>query len=91
MSSVCTWNAAGQFIASSPSLFPDEYVLEFQKCLDKAEPVPFSDIKVGWHCLTLIWDSVLRLESGPFLTCQRPTTQQRKSASSVEGAAAIAE
>lgn len=35
----------GQFIASSPSLFPDEYVLEFQKCLDKTEPVPFSVIE----------------------------------------------
>ncbi len=35
----------GQFIASSPSLFPDEYVLEFQKCLDKTDPVPWSVIK----------------------------------------------
>jgi len=26
----------GQFIASSPTLFPEEYVTEFQKCFDKA-------------------------------------------------------
>ena len=30
---------AGQFIASSPTLFPEEYVLEFEKCLDRTEPV----------------------------------------------------
>eukprot|EP00955_Chlamydomonas_euryale_P074597 362077-Chlamydomonas_euryale.AAC.6 len=40
-----TYIKLGQFIASSPSLFPDEYVLEFQKCLDKTDPVPFSDVK----------------------------------------------
>lgn len=40
-----TYIKLGQFIASSPSLFPDEYVLEFQKCLDKTEPVPFSVIE----------------------------------------------
>lgn len=40
-----TYIKLGQFIASSPSLFPDEYVLEFQKCLDKAEPVPFATIQ----------------------------------------------
>ncbi|MBV1922158.1 MAG: AarF/ABC1/UbiB kinase family protein [Pseudomonadales bacterium] len=32
----------GQFIASSPSVFPDAYVEEFQLCLDKTQPVPFS-------------------------------------------------
>jgi hypothetical protein len=31
----------GQFIASSPTIFPPEFVLEFQKCLDQTEPVPF--------------------------------------------------
>ena len=36
---------AGQFIASSPTLFPEEYVLEFEKCLDRTEPVPFQVIK----------------------------------------------
>lgn len=40
-----TYIKLGQFIASSPSLFPEEYVLEFQKCLDQTEPVPFSRIK----------------------------------------------
>ncbi|GLI63614.1 hypothetical protein VaNZ11_006625 [Volvox africanus] len=40
-----TYIKLGQFIASSPSLFPDEYVLEFQKCLDKTEGVPYSTIE----------------------------------------------
>ncbi|GFH21519.1 ABC1 domain-containing protein, partial [Haematococcus lacustris] len=40
-----TYVKLGQFIASSPSLFPDEYVLEFQKCLDKTEAVPYSAIQ----------------------------------------------
>jgi len=40
-----TYIKLGQFIASSPSLFPDEYVLEFQKCLDKTDAVPFSQIR----------------------------------------------
>ena len=34
-----TYIKLGQFIASSPSLFPEEYVTEFQKCLDRTEPV----------------------------------------------------
>lgn len=34
-----------QFIASAPSLFPPEYVEEFQKCFDRAPPVPFEDIQ----------------------------------------------
>ena len=36
---------SSQFIASAPSLFPAEYVTEFQKCLDRTPPVPFSVIK----------------------------------------------
>jgi aarF domain-containing kinase len=40
-----TYIKLGQFIASSPSLFPEEYVLEFQKCLDKTDPVPYSEIR----------------------------------------------
>ena len=32
-----TYIKLGQFIASSPTLFPREYVEEFQKCLDQAE------------------------------------------------------
>jgi len=40
-----TYIKLGQFIASSPSLFPDEYVMEFQKCLDSTDAVPFSQIR----------------------------------------------
>jgi aarF domain-containing kinase len=40
-----TYIKLGQFIASSPTLFPAEYVKEFQKCLDNTEPVPFARIK----------------------------------------------
>jgi hypothetical protein len=32
-------------VASSPTLFPEEYVLEFQKCLDATEPVSFDYIR----------------------------------------------
>lgn len=39
-----TYIKLGQFIASSPSLFPEEYVREFQKCLDRTPVVPFSVI-----------------------------------------------
>ena len=40
-----TYIKLGQFIASSPSLFPREYVEEFQYCLDKTPALPFSTIK----------------------------------------------
>lgn len=40
-----TYVKLGQFIASSPSLFPAEYVEEFQHCLDKTEPLPFAIMK----------------------------------------------
>lgn len=40
-----TYIKLGQFVASSPSLFPPEYVTEFQKCLDRADPVPYAGIK----------------------------------------------
>eukprot|EP01023_Acetabularia_acetabulum_P016782 TRINITY_DN1830_c0_g1_i1.p1 TRINITY_DN1830_c0_g1~~TRINITY_DN1830_c0_g1_i1.p1 ORF type:complete len:517 (+),score=87.07 TRINITY_DN1830_c0_g1_i1:106-1656(+) len=40
-----TYIKLGQFIASSPTLFPEQYVLEFQKCLDKTDPVPFKGIR----------------------------------------------
>ncbi|CEM03260.1 unnamed protein product [Vitrella brassicaformis CCMP3155] len=39
-----TYVKLGQFIASSPSLFPAEYVLEFQKCLDQTPPTGWADI-----------------------------------------------
>ncbi|MFH2066910.1 MAG: AarF/UbiB family protein [Pseudomonadota bacterium] len=37
-----TYIKLGQVIASSPSLFPEAYVKEFQRCLDSTEPVPYS-------------------------------------------------
>lgn len=40
-----TYVKLGQFIASSPTLFPKEYVLEFQKCLDATEELPWPVIK----------------------------------------------
>lgn len=40
-----TYIKLGQFIASSPSLFPPEYVEEFQKCLDRTDPLPFKTIE----------------------------------------------
>lgn len=39
-----TYIKLGQFIASTPSLFPREYVEEFQKCLDQTPKLPFSYI-----------------------------------------------
>eukprot|EP00522_Entomoneis_paludosa_P012367 CAMPEP_0172455416 /NCGR_PEP_ID=MMETSP1065-20121228/12054_1 /TAXON_ID=265537 /ORGANISM="Amphiprora paludosa, Strain CCMP125" /LENGTH=542 /DNA_ID=CAMNT_0013207877 /DNA_START=93 /DNA_END=1721 /DNA_ORIENTATION=+ len=40
-----TYIKLGQFIASSPTIFPKEYVVEFQKCLDQTESLPWSTIK----------------------------------------------
>jgi aarF domain-containing kinase len=40
-----TYIKLGQFVASSPSLFPAEYVTEFQKCLDQTTPVPYETIR----------------------------------------------
>ncbi len=37
-----TYIKLGQFIASSPSFFPGEYVQEFQLCLDQTNPLPFA-------------------------------------------------
>jgi len=37
-----TYVKLGQLIASSPSFFPREYVEEFQRCLDRTEPLPFA-------------------------------------------------
>lgn len=44
-----TYIKLGQFIASAPTLFPAEYVKEFQACLDKTPPVPFEVIKGVIH------------------------------------------
>lgn len=40
-----TYIKLGQFVASSPTLFPKEYVLEFQKCLDATEALEWNIIK----------------------------------------------
>ncbi|CAB9517339.1 protein kinase UbiB [Seminavis robusta] len=40
-----TYIKLGQFIASSPTLFPKEYVLEFQKCLDSTDPLDWAVIE----------------------------------------------
>ncbi|WFF39552.1 AarF/ABC1/UbiB kinase family protein [Moraxella nasibovis] len=39
-----TYIKLGQFIASTPSIFPKDYVLAFQDCLDATTPVPFNEI-----------------------------------------------
>ncbi len=40
-----TYIKLGQFIASSPTFFPKEYVEEFQFCLDRTPNLPFGVIK----------------------------------------------
>lgn len=40
-----TYIKLGQFVASTPSLFPREYVEEFQGCLDQTPYLPFSYVK----------------------------------------------
>lgn len=40
-----TYIKLGQFIASSPTLFPKEYVVEFQKCLDSTEALEWKEIE----------------------------------------------
>lgn len=37
-----TYIKLGQFIASSPTFFPQDYVEEFQNCLDRTQPFSFS-------------------------------------------------
>lgn len=49
-----TYVKLGQFVASSPSLFPEEYVLEFQKCLDSTEPIEWKVVQ-----------SIIEKELGP--------------------------
>ncbi|WP_066800193.1 ABC1 kinase family protein [Moraxella oblonga] len=39
-----TYIKLGQFIASTPSLFPKDYVNAFAECLDKTPPLPFEMI-----------------------------------------------
>lgn len=40
-----TYIKLGQFIASAPSFFPEEYVEAMQDCLDSVRPVPFEEIR----------------------------------------------
>lgn len=40
-----TYIKLGQFVASAPTLFPPEYVQEFQNCFDRAPAVPFDEIQ----------------------------------------------
>lgn len=40
-----TYVKLGQFIASSPTVFPPDYVREFQQCLDSTNTVPFEEVK----------------------------------------------
>ena len=40
-----TYIKLGQLIASSPTIFPQDYVDAFQDCLDQTEPLPFEVIK----------------------------------------------
>lgn len=40
-----TYIKLGQFIASSPTLFPAEYVNEFQACLDRTPTIPYSEVR----------------------------------------------
>ncbi|XAR66045.1 Cadmium-transporting ATPase [Bertholletia excelsa] len=40
-----TYIKLGQFIASAPTVFPPEYVQEFQYCFDRAPAVPFEEIQ----------------------------------------------
>src|SRR5690554_387463 len=40
-----TYTKLGQFIASSPTFFPQEYVEEFQHCLDQTPRIPYKVIR----------------------------------------------
>ncbi|EMF99530.1 ABC1 family protein [Leptospira borgpetersenii str. 200701203] len=40
-----TYIKLGQLIASAPSLFPEEFVTEMQKCLDSIRPIPFTTVE----------------------------------------------
>ncbi|PRQ59655.1 putative cadmium-transporting ATPase [Rosa chinensis] len=40
-----TYIKLGQFIASAPTLFPADYVEEFQNCFDRAPAIPFVEIQ----------------------------------------------
>lgn len=44
-----TYVKLGQFIASSPSMFPDAWVTEFQHCLDRTAPLPWRTVHRALH------------------------------------------
>jgi len=51
-----TYIKLGQFVASAPSFFPEDYVKAFQNCLDKTPPIPFETIEtVIQHELGVHW------------------------------------
>ena len=56
-----TYVKLGQFIASSPTLFPAAYVKEFQKCLDQTEPVPWKVIQQVIYAIALRRSLFLKL------------------------------
>ncbi|KAI5670359.1 hypothetical protein M9H77_10723 [Catharanthus roseus] len=73
-----TYIKLGQFIASAPTLFPPEYVQEFQYCFDRTPAVPFEDIQ-----------AILREELGPIDTVFEyvdPTPLASASVAQVHGA-----
>lgn len=50
-----TYIKIGQFIASTPSLFPRDYVTAFQSCLDQTTPLSYAYIeqvlKKSWRLM----------------------------------------
>lgn len=40
-----TYIKLGQFMASAPSLFPEDFTREMEKCLDSVRPMPFWEIR----------------------------------------------
>lgn len=56
-----TYIKLGQLIASSPSLFPKDYVEAFQDCLDQVKPIPFAKVlKVMEKDLAVPLDQLFR-------------------------------
>ena len=64
----------GQIIASSAGMFPDAYVKEFQKVLDRVKPFPFADVK---RTIALTGDQRLDLELRKTASRPSPTTRPK--------------